>query len=63
MEAGAGGYNFFFMQKERVQALLAERARPAIFQWQRKIKEAFDPNEVGDGSYLYLGEQENRSGE
>ncbi len=63
MEAGAGGYNFFFMEKERVQALLAGRARPAIFQWQRKIKEAFDPNEVGDGSYLYLGEQENRSGE
>jgi len=62
-EAGPGGYNFFFIEKERLQALLAEQARPAIFRWQRKIKEAFDPNEVGDGSYLYLGEQENRSGE
>ena len=56
VEAGAGGYNFFFMEKEQVQALLAGRARPAIFQWQQKIKEAFDPNGVGDGSYLCLDE-------
>jgi hypothetical protein len=44
------------MEKEQVQALLAGRARPAIFQWQQKIKEAFDPNGVGDGSYLCLDE-------
>ena len=52
--AGLGGYNFFFIERERLQALLAEQVAPPIFEWQRKIKEAFDPNGVGDGSYLCL---------
>ena len=50
--AGLGGYNFFFIENERLQTLLAEQAGSPIFQWQQKIKEAFDPNGVGDGSYL-----------
>jgi len=62
-EAGAGGFSFFFIEKEQIQALLTKRPDPTIFRWQRKIKDAFDPNEVGDGSYLCLDEQENRSGE
>jgi glycolate oxidase len=52
--AGLGGYNFFFIENERLQTLLAEQAGSPFFQWQQKIKEAFDPNGVGDGSYLYL---------
>jgi hypothetical protein len=52
--AGLGGYNFFFIERERLQALLAEQVAPPIFEWQRKIKETFDPNGVGDGSYLCL---------
>ncbi len=63
VEAGGGGFSFFFIERERVQAMLAERASSPIFYWQRKIKEAFDPNGVGDGSYLCLDEQQNRSGE
>ena len=62
-EAGGGGFSFFFIEMERVQAMLAKQARTPIFHWQRKIKEAFDPNEVGDGSWLYVDEQQNRSGE
>ena len=27
--------------------------QPALHKWQRKIKDAFDPNDVGDGSYVY----------
>jgi len=46
----------YFLKKEQAQAFLAGMAHPTIFQYQRKIKEALDPNEVGDGSYLYLEE-------
>jgi len=60
-EVGFGGYSTFFMEKEQVQAELAGVVHPVIFQYQRKIKEAFDPNGVGDGSYLYLDEHENSS--
>ncbi len=63
VEAGGGGFSFFFIERERVQAMLAERASSPIFRWQQKIKEAFDPNGVGDGSYLCLDEQQNSSGE
>ena len=28
--------------------------QPEVYRWQRKIKEAFDPNEVGDGNYASL---------
>ncbi len=30
--------------------------RPDVYRWQRKIKEVFDPHNLGDGSYLYLDE-------
>jgi hypothetical protein len=62
-EAGAGGFNFFFKEKEQIQSQLAGRELPAIFKWQRRIKEAFDPNGVGDGSYLCIEESGNNSGE
>jgi glycolate oxidase len=62
-EAGAGGFNFFFKEKEQIQLQLAGRDLPAIFKWQRRIKKAFDPNGVGDGSYLCIEEPENNRGE
>lgn len=30
--------------------------RPDVYRWQRKIKEAFDPYGLGEGSYIYLEE-------
>ncbi len=63
-EAGiGGGPNFVFIEKERIQALLSQAALPAFLRYQRKIKEALDPNDVGDGSWFYLDEPENSSGE
>jgi len=56
--AGLGGFNFFFIEWERLQKLLAERSSSTIFNWQRKIREALDPNGLGDGSYLYLEKPE-----
>jgi len=59
----AGGYNYFFKEKEEIQSQLAAWERQAIFKFQQKIKEAFDPNGVGDGSYLCIEESESSSGE
>ncbi len=28
--------------------------QPDVYRWQRKIKETFDPNQVGDGNYAFL---------
>lgn len=53
---GVTGPALYLMKQERQKVELAALAHPAIFQYQRKIREAFDPNEVGDGSYLYLEE-------
>ena len=53
---GLGSYTVFFTEKKQAQAELTGMVHPAIFQYQRKIKEALDPNEVGDGSWLYLEE-------
>ena len=56
-QAGIGDSNPFFIENERMQNLLAERKSLSIY-WQSKIREAFDPNGVGDGSYLALDKQE-----
>jgi hypothetical protein len=52
-EEGIGDSNPFFIEYERMQQLLAERQSLSIY-FQSKIKEAFDPYGVGDGSYLAL---------
>jgi glycolate oxidase len=62
IEIGLGGYSIFFIEKEQAQAQLAGMVHPAIFRYQRKIKEALDPNEVGDGSWFYLDEHEIEAG-
>jgi hypothetical protein len=58
----AGGYNYFFKEKEEIQSQLAAWERPVIFKFQQKIKETFDPNGVGDGSYLYIEESASSRG-
>jgi hypothetical protein len=55
----SGGYGFTFMKEKEVQTGIMQVAHPAIFRYQREIKEALDPNDVGDrNSYLYLDEAE-----
>jgi len=41
---------------EKVWASLARSQQPIIFHFQRKIKEAFDPNDIGDRNYPTLPE-------
>ena len=38
------------------QKKMAASAQPEIYRWQRQIKEALDPNGVGDETYVYLKE-------
>ncbi len=40
--------------EEQKKAIMLASNQPELYRWQQKIKEAFDPNEVGDGSYLSL---------
>lgn len=61
-EVASGGLSAFYAEKEEVQVELAEVAHRAIFRYQRKIKEALDPHEVGDGGWLYLDEHEIEAG-
>jgi len=42
--------------KDKLQQMLSSVAQPSVFHYQRKIKEAFNPNDIGDGSYVYLEE-------
>ena len=42
--------------KEVRERILSSAPQPAVFRYQRKIKEAFDPNDLGDAYYLTLGE-------
>ena len=39
---------------EERQLFFTAEAQPALGDWQSKIKEAFDPNDIGDRSYLKL---------
>lgn len=48
--------NLALVSKEERQRALSAVAQPAMYHWQRKIKEAFDPNDIGDTSFLYLEE-------
>jgi glycolate oxidase len=52
----------YLIPKETQKTALAGVTHPAVFKYQRKIKEALDPNGVGDGSYLYLDENEIEAG-
>ena len=61
-EVGAGGWSFTYIEEQRAKSQLAEMVNPIIFRYQRKIKEALDPNEVGDGTYQYLDEHEIEEG-
>ena len=38
--------------KEELEESRRHAPQPAIYAFQRKIKEAFDPNSIGDGSYI-----------
>lgn len=38
--------------KEELEEARRVAPQPAIYGYQRKIKEAFDPNDIGDGSYI-----------
>ena len=42
--------------------MLSSGAQPAVFHWQRKIKEVFNPNDIGDTGYVYLEEPEKEEG-
>jgi hypothetical protein len=43
-------------RKEERERILSSTPQPAVFRYQRKIKEAFDPNDLGDSYYLTLEE-------
>lgn len=40
-------------EEQKKNTMLASN-QPDVYRWQRKIKEMFDPNEVGDGNYAFL---------
>ena len=40
------------------EEMLGGSPQPAVFHYQRKIKEALDPNNLGDAYYVTLGESE-----
>jgi glycolate oxidase len=43
-------------QKKERERILSSAPQPAVFHYQRKIKEAFDPNDLGDSYYLTIEE-------
>ncbi len=43
--------------REELQSILSNAAQPAVFDWQRKIKRALDPNDTGDTNYLWREEE------
>ena len=49
-----GTYEGALGTKEQKKATMLASNQTELYRWQRKIKEAFDPEEVGDGSYAYL---------
>ena len=40
--------------EEGKKATMLASNQPDLYRWQRKIKEMFDPNEVGDGNFAFL---------
>ena len=49
-------------QKEERERILSTAPQPAVFRYQRKIREAFDPNDLGDSYYLTLEESQVQKG-
>jgi len=49
-----GGYFTGKLTGEQREKLLSGERQPAVYHWQRKIKEVFDPNGVGDDGYSWL---------
>lgn len=59
----SGLYSYPWYKDEKfVRQDIAAVPHPGIWRYQRKIKEALDPNEVGDGTWLYLDESEIKEG-
>ena len=52
---GADGYE---TQKSEREKTLSASPQPLAYQYQQKIKEILDPNDLGDGYYLTLDDQE-----
>jgi hypothetical protein len=44
------------LSKEERDLMLSTVPQPAMYYYQRKIKESFNPNDIGDGGYLWLEE-------
>jgi hypothetical protein len=53
---GRGTEQDIFTPKEQRQAALRSASQPDIFNWPRKIKQVFDPGDIGDDGYLHLEE-------
>ncbi len=51
---GRGTEFDIYTPKEKRQAAFRAAEQPDIFNWPRKIKEAFDPGDVGDWGYMQL---------
>jgi glycolate oxidase len=47
-----------YMTRDEQRTKAASVTNPRIYGYQRMIKEALDPNDTGEGSWLYLKEQE-----
>ena len=64
-DAAAIGYppgkEFMYLQMgwsdERIWEALSRASQPQVFRFQRRIKEAFDPNDVGDRMYPTLPDE------
>jgi len=54
---GAGARRNPVLPDEERQRIFLASEQPAAYRWQRKIKQAFDPNDVGDRGYMYLDER------
>jgi hypothetical protein len=48
--------------KEEVQAILLASFQPEVYRWQRKIREAFNPNSVGHRLFKCLSNPRNKIG-
>jgi len=47
----------FGLTEDEHDEVLKTASQPSCWDWQRKIKEAFDPNEIGDGSFASTQEE------
>ena len=56
MNAYARGSNGRSVPKEIRERMISAAAQPSAFQYQRKIKETFNPNDLGDVYYRTLSD-------